>query len=351
MPYFISDEQDDCAGWATIKIDDDGTIETIGCHETMNDAVAQMIAVSLDEGIDPGGEYESDNRQAATPTEDNRQMKRAELNNVREVRQWGVSDIEVREQPDKDTVTFTGYATVFNADYSVYDNFGEFTERIAPGAFSRTLNENPDVILNVNHGMGGTGLPLARTKSGTLKLTQDKVGLRVQAELDRSDPDVQAILPKMRRGDLDEMSFAFRVPAGGSQWSEDYSDRTITEVNLSRGDVSIVSFGANPTTVAALRAALADEDVRAQLFAELDERVLTTASLDDEAKVEDVPVPVDEPVDEPADDDVELPAAAELVDVDDADDDDVEERSGGLQDSVPAITYHLTQLVERRLPA
>ena len=91
--------------------------------------------------------------------------------------------------------------------------------------------------------------------------------------------------------------------------------------------------------------------MRAQLFAELDERVLTTASLDDEAKVEDVPVPVDEPVDEPADDEVELPAAAESVDVDDADDDDVEERSGGLQDSVPAITYHLTQLVERRLPA
>ena len=345
MPYFISDEQDDCAGWATIKIDDDGTIETIGCHETMNDAVAQMIAVSLDEGIDPGGEYESDNRQAATPTEDNRQMKRVELNNVREVRQWGVSDIEVREAEGSNSLTFTGYATVFNADYSVYDSFGEFTERIAPGAFTRTLTENPDVILNINH----AGLPLARTKSGTLKLTQDKVGLRVQAELDRSDPDVQAILPKMRRGDLDEMSFAFRV--NSQEWSEDYTDRTITEVNLSRGDVSIVSFGANPTTVAALRAALADEDVRAQLFAELDERVLTTASLDDEAKVEDVPVPVDEPVDEPAEDDVELPAAAELVDVDDADDDDVEERSGGLQDSVPAITYHLTQLVERRLPA
>jgi HK97 family phage prohead protease len=192
--------------------------------------------------------------------------------------------------------------------------------------------------LNVNH----AGLPLARTKSGTLKLTQDKVGLRVSAELDRSDPDVQAILPKMRRGDLDEMSFAFRVTK--QEWSDDYLDRTITEVNLSRGDVSIVSFGANPTTVAALRAALADEDVRAQLFAELDEqRVLTTAT-SDEAEADEVEAAPVEVVDDP------LPPAAE-ADVDELDDGDDEERGGGLTGSVPAITYHLTQLVDRRLPA
>ena len=338
MPYFISNEQDDCDGWATIYIEDDGTIETIGCHQNMNDAVAQMVAVSLDEGIDPGGEYESDTRQDATTDKDQRPMKRAELNNVREVRQWGVSDIEVREAADSDSLTFSGYATVFNADYTVGDSFGEFTERIAPGAFTRTLSENPDVILNINH----AGLPLARTKSGTLKLTQDKVGLRVSAELDRSDPDVQAILPKMRRGDLDEMSFAFRVTK--QEWSDDYLDRTISEVNLSRGDVSIVSFGANPTTVAALRAALADEDVRAQLFAELDEqRVLTTAT-SDEAEADEVEAAPVEVADEP------LPPAAE-ADVDELDDGDDEERGGGLTGSVPAMTYHLTQLVDRRLPA
>jgi HK97 family phage prohead protease len=448
MPYFISNEQDDCDGWATIYIEDDGTIETIGCHQNMNDAVAQMVAVSLDEGIDPGGEYERSESRAVTSfqtsdwpmfdrrfaemvkndhpdiwdaggnikgddqytiltriaeqggaadTDDQvaalelreawvarhrdnfrlagvvaqmkwlaigsrgedymknlireeieserassqgerRPMKRAELNNVREVRQWGVSDIEVREAADSDSLTFSGYATVFNADYTVGDSFGEFTERIAPGAFTRTLDENPDVILNVNH----AGLPLARTKSGTLKLTQDKVGLRVSAELDRSDPDVQAILPKMRRGDLDEMSFAFRVTK--QEWSDDYLDRTITEVNLSRGDVSIVSFGANPTTVAALRAALADEDVRAQLFAELDEqRVLTTAT-SDEAEADEVEAAPVEVADDP------LPPAAE-ADVDELDDGDDEERGGGLTGSVPAITYHLTQLVDRRLPA
>ena len=331
MPYFISNEQDDCAGWATIKIDDDGSIETIGCHETMNEAVAQMVAVSLDEGIEPGGEYEGN---SATRQEDNPNMRRGELNNVREVRQYGISDIEVREEGDAGTVTFSGYASVFNHDYEVYDAFGKFTERIAPGAFTRTLAERPDVVLNLNHGMGGTGLPMARSKSGTLRLTQDSVGLRVEAQLDVNDPDVQAILPKMRRGDLDEMSFAFRVPEAGSTWGPDpetgapYGDRTITEVNLARGDVSIVSFGANPATVAALRAALADEDVRAQLLGELgEERILTTSDLDEPADGEAVEAPAEDVADEV-----------------------VEDEARGCQGSVATLSYYDDRLVDALKP-
>ena len=52
MPYFVTDSADDCSGWATVK--DDG--EVIGCHATKADAIAQMVAVSLAEGIEPGGE-------------------------------------------------------------------------------------------------------------------------------------------------------------------------------------------------------------------------------------------------------------------------------------------------------
>ncbi len=191
-------------------------------------------------------------------------MKRAELRNVREVRHWGLSDVELREEADGQ-VRFSGYASVFNREYEVHDAFGAYTERIAPGAFDRTLAEGPDVVLVVNH----EGLPLARTKSGTLRLSVDEVGLRVDSELDAGDPDVQALLPKFRRGDLDEMSFAFRV--NDQMWSNDYSDRTITQVNLHRGDVSIVTFGASPHTIAALRAALADENVRQQLVERIPE--------------------------------------------------------------------------------
>ena len=52
MPYFITDESADCSGWATIK--EDG--EVIGCHETKEDAIAQMVAISIAEDMEPGGE-------------------------------------------------------------------------------------------------------------------------------------------------------------------------------------------------------------------------------------------------------------------------------------------------------
>jgi hypothetical protein len=52
MPYFVTDASPDCAGWATVK--DDG--EVIGCHGSKQDAIDQMVAVSVAEGIEPGGE-------------------------------------------------------------------------------------------------------------------------------------------------------------------------------------------------------------------------------------------------------------------------------------------------------
>jgi hypothetical protein len=52
VPYFITDQSAECDGWATIK--DDG--EVIGCHDSKDAAIAQMVAVSIAEGMEPGGE-------------------------------------------------------------------------------------------------------------------------------------------------------------------------------------------------------------------------------------------------------------------------------------------------------
>ena len=53
MPYFISDKAPGCSGWATVK--EDG--EVIGCHDTKQAAIDQMVAVSVAEDLEPGGEY------------------------------------------------------------------------------------------------------------------------------------------------------------------------------------------------------------------------------------------------------------------------------------------------------
>lgn len=162
---------------------------------------------------------------------------------------------EVRDDPSTGAPTLHGYASLFNEEYDM----GMFRERVLPGAFTRTLANNPDVRLLVDH----QGQPLARTKSGTLQLAEDERGLRVQATLDPSDPDVQRLLPKMRRGDLDQMSFAFRVAQGGDSWSDDYSQRSLKELILSGGDVSVVTYPASPSTEASIRARDEDEGRRA----------------------------------------------------------------------------------------
>ncbi len=154
-----------------------------------------------------------------------------------------------------DDLVLVGYASTFEP-YDMYggpQNYG-WIEQLDPHAFDKTLREKPDLHLLINH----EGMPLARTKSGTLTLSVDSHGLRTESRLDRSDPDVQRLEAKMRRGDMDEMSFAFRVKA--QKWEaapgfeeDDQSKRTLIEVSLHKGDVSVVNFGANPTTHAEIK--------------------------------------------------------------------------------------------------
>jgi HK97 family phage prohead protease len=182
---------------------------------------------------------------------------RDNLIDVREQRLYHCSKMEMREaQDNSDEYILTGYASTFQ-QYEMYGgpaNGMGWVEQLDRKAFDRTLRENPDLHLLINH----EGMPLARTKSGTLKLSVDDGGLKVEARLDRSDPDVQRLEPKMRRGDMDEMSFAFRVKA--QEWKshpdfpdDDQSLRIIREASLHKGDVSVVNFGANPTTHAEIK--------------------------------------------------------------------------------------------------
>jgi HK97 family phage prohead protease len=158
------------------------------------------------------------------------------------------STLEFREEGAAPVLE--GYAATFDA--RGYD-MGAFMERIDPGAFERTYR-TADVRLLVDH----AGQPLARTKSGTLTLTPDATGLRARAELDPTDPDVQRLMPKMRRGDLDQMSFAFRVDGeDGDSWEYPPGQkpmRTLRSLNLSGGDVSVVTYPANPDTSVTVRA-------------------------------------------------------------------------------------------------
>ena len=169
---------------------------------------------------------------------------------VPEVEHRRLADVELRM--DGDVPVLEGYALVYEYRYDIAGGpeAGGFTEVISRGAAAKSAGE-ADVRLLVNH----DGVPLARSKGGegTLTLSSDDVGLKVRAELDPANPTVQELRSAMGRGDLDQMSFAFKIPKGENrqEWSSDYSLRTIREVQLF--DVSVVTYPANPATVAKLR--------------------------------------------------------------------------------------------------
>lgn len=158
---------------------------------------------------------------------------------IDEKRTIAYSNLEMRAEGDGNTLI--GYASVFDSPSEPMP----FIEYVKRGAFAKTLNDGADVRLLIDH----EGVPLARTKSGTLVLEEDDRGLRVEAELDPSNPDAARIISAMKRGDLSQMSFAFRTIK--DSYNADRSVRELKEVQLF--DVSVVTFPAYEETVAELR--------------------------------------------------------------------------------------------------
>lgn len=150
--------------------------------------------------------------------------------------------IEVRSADGDDSyiARFAGYASTTGVPYQVRDWLGEYQETILPGAFAKTLREQSNVPLLFNH----DGIPLASTGSGTSRLSEDKIGLRNEAELDRRDALTNSICVQLSRGVLNRMSFSFK--AVKEAWNDAFDDRGVNEAALF--DSSIVTFPANDAT-------------------------------------------------------------------------------------------------------
>lgn len=176
---------------------------------------------------------------------------------IRTADMWPEADYEMRATSEG--LTFEGYAAVFNLpslplSFPNVNGGRQFREVIKPGAFTKTLAENPDVSLRYQHNM--TTLPLGRTKAGTLALAQDDRGLRVQATL----PDNEwgrPIRDAVARGDVSGMSFRFAKVLDKFSAGATGTQRDLLEVKLGP-EVSVTDYPAYPDTVAMVRH-LADE--------------------------------------------------------------------------------------------
>lgn len=160
-----------------------------------------------------------------------------------------------------------GYAVVFEQRTVLYTDpvtnfeYGEIIDRNAlDGA------DLSDVILRYNHG----GRCLARTRNQTLQLTIDDHGLRIEADMTKSE-EARSFYEDVKSGLIDKMSFAFEIQE--SEWNQDTRTSRVTKISRLL-DVSLVDFPAyNQTQVSARGSfeAFAEPERRAYQVAQVSE--------------------------------------------------------------------------------
>ncbi|SDX45265.1 phage prohead protease, HK97 family [Marininema mesophilum] len=145
--------------------------------------------------------------------------------------------LEFRTEGDE-SPKIRGYAAVFG---KLSENLGGFREKIAPGAFDKTL-KSADVRALWNH---NPDYVLGRNKSGTLTMQEDERGLAI--EIDPPDTSwARDLITSMKRGDINQMSFGFRTVSDNWEVRGKENVRTLEEVDLF--DVSPVTYPAYPQT-------------------------------------------------------------------------------------------------------
>lgn len=129
------------------------------------------------------------------------------------------ASLTMRAVGDQQKPVIEGDAAVFGVE-TVVGRW--FREKILPGAFTRVLSENPDVIGAFNHDWSSV---LGRTTAGTLKLEQTDKGLRYLIDVNPNDTQAMSIYEKVKRGDVSQSSFAFTVRS--EKWTEPIDNETL----------------------------------------------------------------------------------------------------------------------------
>ena len=160
----------------------------------------------------------------------------------------------LRLRTARKTVTLVGYGAVFDKPSEVFEDwFGvgnDWVEYVDKAAFDDVLKTDPDVRCVFNHDQN---IVLGRTKSGTLKLEADETGLRYEVDLPDSGIAREMVLEPIKRGDIDQSSFAFTVAKESWEKNEDGPDvRTFLKVG-ELFDVSPVTYPAFPDASVALK--------------------------------------------------------------------------------------------------
>ena len=174
----------------------------------------------------------------------------------KEIRTLDIQGLQTRSQGDSETNVIEGYAAVFN---SPTDIWGMFTEIIAPGAFEDAIASNNDIRALFNHDWNNV---LGRTKSGTLRLSEDARGLKFEVDLPNTTL-ARDLSESLKRGDISQCSFGFVPTSETWDYEPEVPVRTINSVELH--EISVVSIPAYEDTEVSLRSKEANKSLEQRL--------------------------------------------------------------------------------------
>ena len=174
----------------------------------------------------------------------------------KEIRTLDIQGLQTRSQGDSESNVIEGYAAVFN---SPTDIWGMFTEIIAPGAFEDAIASNNDIRALFNHDWNNV---LGRTKSGTLRLSEDARGLKFEVDLPNTTL-ARDLSESLKRGDISQCSFGFVPTSETWDYEPEIPVRTINSVELH--EISVVSIPAYEDTEVSLRSKEANKSLEQRL--------------------------------------------------------------------------------------
>ena len=163
------------------------------------------------------------------PKNDNREYRNMTMEVVRDDNETSIEEKKI----------VAGYASTFNDPYVLYQNDDIiYTEQIDANAFDNT--DMSDVIMQYDH----EGRVYARQSNGTLEIGVDDHGLKVRADLSRTE-GARQLYEEIKSGMITQMSFAFSIAE--DEYNKKEHLRTVRKIRKLY-DVSAVSIPANPGT-------------------------------------------------------------------------------------------------------
>lgn len=135
-----------------------------------------------------------------------------------------------------DEIKAAGESGSWSGYGAVFENLDDGRDVIKSNAFKKMRKKSNGAIrVPLYHDL--------RRIVGEAEVKQDSRGLHVKGQLNMALPAAEEAYQLMLDGSINSMSVGFDILPKGSEWAEDYSQRTITKAEL--WEVSLVPFGMN----------------------------------------------------------------------------------------------------------